>query len=122
MKVFFVFYTWCFYMIIFLVGFGDFVLCLRGERLFLFRFYVVFNFYCGFYYLLRLLIWFVFVFLFLDVDSGYYIVKFDLLLLKEVVVEGDSILFLLRIEFVGFFDLDSSDLDDFSYVRGMVAV
>ena len=56
-----------------------------------------------------------------DVDSGYYTVKFDSLLLKEAVVEGDSILPPLRTEPAGSSDSDGSDVDDPSYARGMAA-
>ncbi|XP_059979304.1 zinc finger CCCH-type with G patch domain-containing protein isoform X3 [Lagenorhynchus albirostris] len=52
-----------------------------------------------------------------DVDSGYYTVKFDSLLLKEAVVEGDSILPPLRTEPAGSSDSDGSDVDDPSYAR-----
>ncbi|XP_004430240.1 PREDICTED: zinc finger CCCH-type with G patch domain-containing protein [Ceratotherium simum simum] len=52
-----------------------------------------------------------------DVDSGYYTVKFDSLLLKEAVVEGDCILPPLRMEPAGSSDSDSSDPDDPSYAR-----
>ncbi|KAF5921488.1 hypothetical protein HPG69_008250 [Diceros bicornis minor] len=52
-----------------------------------------------------------------DVDSGYYTVKFDSLLLKEAVVEGDCILPPLRTEPAGSSDSDSSDPDDPSYAR-----
>ncbi|XP_057559908.1 zinc finger CCCH-type with G patch domain-containing protein [Hippopotamus amphibius kiboko] len=52
-----------------------------------------------------------------DVDSGYYTVKFDSLLLKEAVVEADSILPPLRKEPVGSSDSDGSDTDDASYAR-----
>lgn len=79
------------------------------------------NFHCGFYHLLRLLTWPVFVPPPPDVDSGYYTVKFDSLLLKEAVVEGDSILPPLRTEPAGSSDSDSSDPDDPSYARGMAA-
>ena len=54
-------------------------------------------------------------------DSGYYTVKFDSLLLKEAVVEGDSILPPLRTEPAGSSDSDGSDVDDPSYARGMAA-
>lgn len=47
-----------------------------------------------------------------DVDSGYYTVKFDSLLLKEAVVEGDSILPPLRTDPAGSSDSDGSDADD----------
>ncbi|XP_054433502.1 zinc finger CCCH-type with G patch domain-containing protein [Pteronotus mesoamericanus] len=53
-----------------------------------------------------------------DVDSGYYTVKFDSLLLKEAVLEGDSILPPLRPEPEGPSDSDSSDAGDPSYARG----
>ncbi|XP_008589276.1 PREDICTED: zinc finger CCCH-type with G patch domain-containing protein, partial [Galeopterus variegatus] len=52
-----------------------------------------------------------------DVDSGYYTVKFDSLLLKEAVVEGDSILPPLRTEAAESSDSDSSDTGDASYAR-----
>lgn len=52
-----------------------------------------------------------------DVDSGYYTVKFDSLLLKEAVLEGDSILPPLRPESTGSSDSDTSDTDDSSYAR-----
>ncbi|XP_069898416.1 zinc finger CCCH-type with G patch domain-containing protein-like [Dipodomys merriami] len=52
-----------------------------------------------------------------DVDSGYYTVKFDSLLLKEAVVEGDSILPPLRTEGPESSDSDSGDTDDSSYAR-----
>lgn len=52
-----------------------------------------------------------------DVDSGYYTVKFDSLLLKEAVVEGDGILPPLRTEPAGSSDSDSSDADDPSYAK-----
>lgn len=54
-----------------------------------------------------------------DVDSGYYTVKFDSLLLKEAVLEGDSILPPLRTEPAGSSDSDSSDVDDPSYAKGV---
>lgn len=52
-----------------------------------------------------------------DVDSGFYTVKFDSLLLKEAVLEGDGILPPLRPEPVGSSDSDGSDADDSSYAR-----
>ncbi|XP_006873398.1 PREDICTED: zinc finger CCCH-type with G patch domain-containing protein isoform X2 [Chrysochloris asiatica] len=52
-----------------------------------------------------------------DVDSGFYTIKFDSLLLKEVVVEGDSVLPPLRKEPTESSDSDSSDPDDCSYAR-----
>ncbi|XP_022350526.1 zinc finger CCCH-type with G patch domain-containing protein isoform X1 [Enhydra lutris kenyoni] len=52
-----------------------------------------------------------------DVDNGYYTVKFDSLLLKEAVVEGDSILPPLRTDPTGSSDSDSGDADDSSYAR-----
>lgn len=56
-----------------------------------------------------------------DVDNGYYTVKFDSLLLKEAVVEGDSILPPLRTDPSGSSDSDGGDADDPSYARGMPA-
>lgn len=52
----------------------------------------------------------------LDVDNGYYTVKFDSLLLKETMVEGDSILPPLRTEATDSSDSDSGD------ARGMVEI
>ncbi|XP_010631666.1 zinc finger CCCH-type with G patch domain-containing protein [Fukomys damarensis] len=52
-----------------------------------------------------------------DVENGYYTVKFDSLLLKEAVVEGDSILPPLRTEAEESSDSDSGDLGDASYAR-----
>ncbi|XP_076973628.1 zinc finger CCCH-type with G patch domain-containing protein [Tamandua tetradactyla] len=52
-----------------------------------------------------------------DVDSGCYTVKFDSLLLKEAVVEGDGILPPLRPEAAEPSDSDSSDADGSSYGR-----
>ncbi|KAL1786697.1 Zinc finger CCCH-type with G patch domain-containing [Sigmodon hispidus] len=52
-----------------------------------------------------------------DVDNGYYTVKFDSLLLKEAVVEGDSILPPLRTEATESSDSDSGDAGDSSYAR-----
>ncbi|KAG8513270.1 Zinc finger CCCH-type with G patch domain-containing protein [Galemys pyrenaicus] len=52
-----------------------------------------------------------------DVDGGHYTVRFDSLLLKEAVVEGDSILPPLRTEPAGPSDSDSSDAEDPSYAR-----
>ncbi|XP_008072898.1 zinc finger CCCH-type with G patch domain-containing protein [Carlito syrichta] len=52
-----------------------------------------------------------------DVDSGYYTVKFDSLLLREAVVEGDSILPPLRTEAAESSDSDGGDMDDASYAR-----
>lgn len=71
---------------------------------------------------MRPLSWPVFCSLPLDVDNGYYTVKFDSLLLKEAVVEGDSILPPLRTDPTGSSDSDSGDPDDPSYARGMAAV
>lgn len=56
-----------------------------------------------------------------DVDNGYYTVKFDSLLLKEAVVEGDSILPPLRTEAAESSDSDSGDVVDSSYARGTMA-
>lgn len=52
-----------------------------------------------------------------DVDNGYYTVKFDSLLLKETVVEGDGILPPLRTETTESSDSDSGDASDSSYAR-----
>lgn len=53
-----------------------------------------------------------------DVDSGFYAVKFDSLLLKEAAVEGDSILPPLRTETTESSDSDDGDAGDSSYARG----
>ncbi|EHH65160.1 Zinc finger and G patch domain-containing protein [Macaca fascicularis] len=55
-----------------------------------------------------------------DVDNGYYTVKFDSLLLREAVVEGDGILPPLRAEATES-DSDSDGTGDSSYARGMAA-
>ncbi|NXP47674.1 ZGPAT protein, partial [Heliornis fulica] len=52
-----------------------------------------------------------------DIDSGYYTVKFDSLLLKEAVVEGDSIIPPLRSEDAAESDEDS--VDDSGYAKGV---
>ncbi|XP_049724802.1 zinc finger CCCH-type with G patch domain-containing protein isoform X2 [Loxodonta africana] len=52
-----------------------------------------------------------------DVDSGFYTVKFDSLLLKEVVLEGDSVLPPLRMEPTESSDSDGGDGDNSSYAR-----
>ncbi|XP_008994518.1 zinc finger CCCH-type with G patch domain-containing protein [Callithrix jacchus] len=52
-----------------------------------------------------------------DVDSGYYTVKFDSLLLREAVVEGDSVLPPLRTEATESSDSDSDGTGDSSYAR-----
>lgn len=57
-----------------------------------------------------------------DVDSGYYTVKFESLLLKEAVLEGDSVLPPLRAEPAGSSDSDSgdeADEGDASYAKGV---
>lgn len=57
-----------------------------------------------------------------DVDSGYYTVKFESLLLKEAVLEGDSVLPPLRAEPAGSSDSDSGDEGDegdASYAKGV---
>lgn len=51
-------------------------------------------------------------------DSGHYTVRFDSLLLKEAVVEGDSVLPPLRTEPTSSSDSEGSDMDDASYARG----
>lgn len=58
----------------------------------------------------------------LDVDNGHYTVKFDSLLLKEAVLEGDSILPPLRTETTESSDSDSGDASDSIYARGMAEV
>ncbi|XP_061217403.1 zinc finger CCCH-type with G patch domain-containing protein [Neopsephotus bourkii] len=50
-----------------------------------------------------------------DIDSGYYTVKFDSLLLKEAVVEGDSVIPPLRSEEAAESDEDS--VDDSGYAK-----
>lgn len=52
-----------------------------------------------------------------DIDSGYYTVKFDSLLLKEAVVEGDSVIPPLRSEEAAESDEDS--VDDSGYAKGV---
>ncbi|KAM9068311.1 zinc finger CCCH-type with G patch domain-containing protein [Sarcophilus harrisii] len=54
-----------------------------------------------------------------DVDSGYYTVKFDSLLLKETVVEGDGIMPPLRSEDSTLSESDGDDVDDSSYAKVM---
>nr|KAF6424258.1 zinc finger CCCH-type and G-patch domain containing [Rousettus aegyptiacus] len=53
-----------------------------------------------------------------DVDSGYYTVRFDSLLLQEAVLEGDAILPPLRAQSAASSGSDSSDVDDPSYAKG----
>ncbi|NXL93121.1 ZGPAT protein, partial [Alectura lathami] len=55
-----------------------------------------------------------------DIDSGYYTVKFDSLLLKEAVVEGDSVIPPLRSE-EGASSAESDDdsVDDSGYAKGV---
>lgn len=52
-------------------------------------------------------------------DSGYYTVRFDSLLLQEAVLEGDAILPPLRAQSAASLGSDSSDVDDPSYAKGM---
>lgn len=52
-----------------------------------------------------------------DVDSGYYTVRFDSLLLQEAVLEGDAILPPLRAQSAASSGSDSSDVDDPSYAK-----
>ncbi|NXK92541.1 ZGPAT protein, partial [Formicarius rufipectus] len=53
-----------------------------------------------------------------DVDSGYYTVKFDSLLLKEAVVEGDSVIPPLRSEDAAESDeSDEDSVDDSGYAK-----
>ncbi|NWI55502.1 ZGPAT protein, partial [Calyptomena viridis] len=55
-----------------------------------------------------------------DVDSGYYTVKFDSLLLKEAVVEGDSVIPPLRGEDAAESDeSDEDNVDDSGYAKGV---
>ncbi|NXO06307.1 ZGPAT protein, partial [Oriolus oriolus] len=55
-----------------------------------------------------------------DVDSGYYTVKFDSLLLKEAVVEGDSVIPPLRSEDAAESDeSDRDSVDDSGYAKGV---
>lgn len=54
-----------------------------------------------------------------DIDSGYYTVKFDSLLLKEAVVEGDSIIPPLRGEDGDeSAESDQDSVDDSGYAKG----
>ncbi|NXI23876.1 ZGPAT protein, partial [Sterrhoptilus dennistouni] len=54
-----------------------------------------------------------------DVDSGYYTVKFDSLLLKEAVVEGDSVIPPLRSEDAAESgESDEDSVDDSGYAKG----
>uniref|UniRef100_A0A803Y8G4 Zinc finger CCCH-type with G patch domain-containing protein n=1 Tax=Meleagris gallopavo TaxID=9103 RepID=A0A803Y8G4_MELGA len=54
-----------------------------------------------------------------DIDSGYYTVKFDSLLLKEAVVEGDSIIPPLRSEDgASSAESDEDSVDDSGYAKG----
>ncbi|XP_074867592.1 zinc finger CCCH-type with G patch domain-containing protein [Carettochelys insculpta] len=52
-----------------------------------------------------------------DVDSGYYTVKFDSLLLKEAVVEGDGIMPPLRSEEDSSPESEEDDVDDSGYAK-----
>ncbi|XP_010159800.1 PREDICTED: zinc finger CCCH-type with G patch domain-containing protein isoform X1 [Eurypyga helias] len=53
-----------------------------------------------------------------DIDSGYYTVKFDSLLLKEAVVEGDSVIPPLRSEDgASSADSDEESVDDSGYAK-----
>ncbi|NWU09584.1 ZGPAT protein, partial [Cephalopterus ornatus] len=54
-----------------------------------------------------------------DVDSGYYTVKFDSLLLKEAVVEGDSVIPPLRSEDAAESESDEDSVDDSGYAKGV---
>lgn len=54
-----------------------------------------------------------------DVDSGYYTVKFDSLLLKEAVLEGDSVIPPLRGEDAAESgESDEDSVDDSGYAKG----
>ncbi|KFP71740.1 Zinc finger CCCH-type with G patch domain-containing protein [Acanthisitta chloris] len=55
-----------------------------------------------------------------DIDSGYYTVKFDSLLLKEAVVEGDSVIPPLRSEDAAeSAESDEDNVDDSGYAKGV---
>uniref|UniRef100_A0A8C0AR62 Zinc finger CCCH-type with G patch domain-containing protein n=1 Tax=Buteo japonicus TaxID=224669 RepID=A0A8C0AR62_9AVES len=55
-----------------------------------------------------------------DIDSGYYTVKFDSLLLKEAVVEGDSVIPPLRSEDgAESAESDEDSVDDSGYAKGL---
>ncbi|NXK08371.1 ZGPAT protein, partial [Herpetotheres cachinnans] len=55
-----------------------------------------------------------------DIDSGYYTVKFDSLLLKEAVVEGDSVIPPLRSEDgAESAESDEDSVDDSGYAKGV---
>ncbi|NXT55071.1 ZGPAT protein, partial [Pluvianellus socialis] len=55
-----------------------------------------------------------------DIDSGYYTVKFDSLLLKEAVVEGDSVIPPLRSEDgAESAESDADSVDDSGYAKGV---
>ncbi|NXC18033.1 ZGPAT protein, partial [Corythaeola cristata] len=55
-----------------------------------------------------------------DIDSGYYTVKFDSLLLKEAVVEADSVIPPLRSEDVASSaESDEDSVDDSGYAKGV---
>ncbi|NXW43811.1 ZGPAT protein, partial [Nyctiprogne leucopyga] len=55
-----------------------------------------------------------------DIDSGYYTVKFDSLLLKEAVVEGDSVIPPLRSEDgASSAESDEDSVDDSGYAKGV---
>ncbi|NXP06192.1 ZGPAT protein, partial [Thinocorus orbignyianus] len=55
-----------------------------------------------------------------DIDSGYYTVKFDSLLLKEAVVEGDSVIPPLRSEEgAESTESDEDSVDDSGYAKGV---
>ncbi|XP_009700432.1 PREDICTED: zinc finger CCCH-type with G patch domain-containing protein isoform X1 [Cariama cristata] len=52
-----------------------------------------------------------------DIDSGYYTVKFDSLLLKEAVVEGDSVIPPLRSDDGAESESDEDSVDDSGYAK-----
>ncbi|XP_063003287.1 zinc finger CCCH-type with G patch domain-containing protein [Elgaria multicarinata webbii] len=52
-----------------------------------------------------------------DIDSGYYTVKFDSLLLKEAVVEGDGIMPPLRVEESSSSESEGDEVDDAAYAK-----
>lgn len=53
-----------------------------------------------------------------DIDSGYYTVKFDSLLLKEAVVEGDGIIPPLRSDESSSEESEEDNVDDSGYAKG----
>lgn len=54
-----------------------------------------------------------------EIDSGFYTVKFDSLLLKDVVVEADCVIPPLREDDPLSSDSDLDDWDDAAYAKGV---